>query len=358
MKKSKTNENFDFIVVGGGIAGLSCLYWLKKLHKGCKIALIEKGKILDTSLDTQFCNLTVGSLGHYFNLYNKHGVDAVLKAQKFITDNLDLLESELDVLDRNPYVSLYAGGTINHLDQANNEQLGSFQSFVYDLLKHDLPLEEIKSDKWQYGVRYSHDGNYEAKKFIQKVWSIVGKNVEVFEKSTCKTINRELDGIRVVTAGGDEIYGKKMILANSNSIDQLIPEVREKVKKVKGKIIKFEAEINNLELVNYASQTKNGFFMKLIDGFYYGEHEGVLGEDSEFSDEKVKSNFQNFSSQSFPGAEPEGEANTTFLFSSEGSPLSGQSERHPNLYYLGAFSGQSKLYAFKLAKDLIIKISA
>ena len=38
------NENFDFCIIGGGLAGLSCAYHLAE--KGASVALLEKSDIV------------------------------------------------------------------------------------------------------------------------------------------------------------------------------------------------------------------------------------------------------------------------------------------------------------------------
>ncbi|MBC7370329.1 MAG: FAD-binding oxidoreductase, partial [Bdellovibrionaceae bacterium] len=40
-----SKKTYDFVIVGGGIAGLSTAYWLQKENPKLKIALIEKDRI-------------------------------------------------------------------------------------------------------------------------------------------------------------------------------------------------------------------------------------------------------------------------------------------------------------------------
>lgn len=347
------NKPYDYIIVGGGMAGLSCAYWIKKLKKKARIAIVEKGEILNQDTEKQLCNLTVGSLNHLYRIYKLQGIEAVVKVYKHFEDNLSLLESELEVLGKNEYVSLYDGGTINLMEEGSASEIGFFQSFVHELAKNDFPIKEIKDDGWEFGVKYSHDGNYEAQNFIDKVWENVRKNVDVFEKSTCKRIGREIDDIVISTAGGDHIVGKKIILANSNSLSILLPELKNQLGTVDSMIYKFNADINHLELLNYANHKKDDYFVKLKDGFYYAQHGNLFGENTALDEDEVSKAFEDFSNKSFPGAEADKAVRTKIGFTASGVPVKGESKKTPNLYYLGGFSGQSKLYAFKMAKDLI-----
>jgi glycine/D-amino acid oxidase-like deaminating enzyme len=344
---------YDYIIVGGGMAGLSCAYWIKKLKKKARIAIVEKGEIRNQDAEKQLCNLTVGSLNHLYRIYKLQGIEAVVKVYKHFEDNLSLLESELEVLERNAYVSLYDGGTINLMENGSASELGSFQSFVHELEKNDFPVKEIKDDGWEFGVKYSHDGNYEAQTFIDKVWDKLGEDVDVYEKSTCKRIGRELDDIVISTAGGEHIVGNKIILANSNSLSILLPELKSQLDTVDSMIYKFDAEINNLELVNYANHKNDDYFVKLKGGYYYAQHGNLFGEGKDLDEDLVSKSFEDFSNKSFPGAEADKAVKTKIAYTSSGIPLTGQSKKTPNLYYLGGFSGQSKLYAFKMAKELI-----
>lgn len=335
------------------MAGLSCAYWIKKLKPKARVAIVEKGEVLKQETEKQLCNLTVGSLNHLYRIYKLQGIEAVVEVFKHFQDNLSLLESELKVIDKNPYVNLYDGGTINLMEEGSASELGFFQSFVYELEKNNFPIKEIKDEAWKFGVKYSHDGNYEAQKFINIVWKDVSKNVDIYEKSTCKRIGREIDDIVISTAGGDQIVGKKIILANSNSLSNLLPELKEELKTVDSVIYKFDSEVNNLELANYANHQNDGYFVKLQDGYYYAQHGNLFGKEEVIDEESANKSFQVFSDKAFPGAEADKGVKTKIAYTSSGIPIKGQSKRTPNLYYLGGFSGQSKLYAFKMAKDLI-----
>lgn len=355
MALNKTKE-YDFIIVGGGIAGLSCAYWIKKSKKNAKIAIVDQGEIRKYDLDKQLCNLTVGSLNYLYRIYKLHGIEKVVECFNDFEENLDLIDNELEILDRNSYVNLYDGGTINLMEDGDIKDIGIFQSFVHELLKYDLPIKEIKSDNWKFGVKYTHDGNYESRKFIDTIFNKLKSEVDIYEKHTCKMINKSLGYVSIQTAGGEEFSGKKLILANSNSLQKLLPELREEIGLVDSVLFKFNSDVNKLDLYNYANQNNDGYFVKLIDGYYYAKHGSLIEGQEKLEEEEASISFQNFSKVAFPGVKIDQSHKTTMAYTRAGIPVSGQSEKNPSLYYLGGFAGQSKLFAFKMAKDLIAKI--
>ena len=360
MKNLRKNL-YDYVIVGGGVAGLSCAYWLSK-QKGRKVALVDSGELLTTHCEKYFCDLTVGSLNHLYRIYKHHGVEKVVEVYKYFERNLDLIASELEMLERDSYVSLYNGETISLLEQGDKKEIADFQSFIHELSKFDLPIKEVaKKDAWEFGAKYGHNANYQSKDFIEKIYGTLKSEIDIFEKRTCKTISRRLDEILMTTVGGDEFRCKKIILANSNSLSKLLPELKDKVKTMEGIVYKFDVEINNLELVNYANQRNNGYYAKLQDGFYFAKH-AEANEDptSGYLDEQeAKRSFDEFTKKTFPGVEICSKGVKAQLATTKHvMPLVGQSKTNPHLFYLGGFDGQSKLYAFKMAKDLVEKIKA
>src|SRR3989344_3294746 len=84
-------KQYDFVIVGGGIAGLSTAYWLQKENPKAKIALIEKNRIGFGASGRNAGFVTCGSLEHFMKLQTKFRLPKALEIWKFSEENRRLL---------------------------------------------------------------------------------------------------------------------------------------------------------------------------------------------------------------------------------------------------------------------------
>ena len=59
------NLNVDIAIIGGGISGLSCAYWLQKEDPSLRIAIIEKYEIGSGATGRNAGFVTCGSVEHF-----------------------------------------------------------------------------------------------------------------------------------------------------------------------------------------------------------------------------------------------------------------------------------------------------
>ena len=94
-QNKKNKQEFDITIIGGGIAGLSCAYWLLKEDQDLQIALVEKHEIGDGATGRNAGFVTCGSVEHFNRLVSKHGADEALDIWRFSETNLALLKQEI-----------------------------------------------------------------------------------------------------------------------------------------------------------------------------------------------------------------------------------------------------------------------
>src|SRR5690554_122460 len=85
----------DIAIVGAGIAGLSCAYWLQKEDPGLKIVILEKGEMGSGATGRNAGFVTCGSVKHYNRLVEKHGPEEALSIWRFSETNMELLKEEI-----------------------------------------------------------------------------------------------------------------------------------------------------------------------------------------------------------------------------------------------------------------------
>jgi hypothetical protein len=66
-------KNYDYVIVGGGIAGLSTAYWLLQKDPQLKIGIIEKNKIGYGASGKNAGFVTCGSTEHFIKLKDQFG---------------------------------------------------------------------------------------------------------------------------------------------------------------------------------------------------------------------------------------------------------------------------------------------
>ncbi|MGZ5280548.1 MAG: NAD(P)/FAD-dependent oxidoreductase, partial [Pseudobdellovibrionaceae bacterium] len=90
-----TKQNFDVVIVGAGITGLSTAYWLEKEDPSLKVAIVEKHRVAFGASGRNAGFVTCGSVEHFNRMISKHGLNQALEIWKFSETNLMLLEQEI-----------------------------------------------------------------------------------------------------------------------------------------------------------------------------------------------------------------------------------------------------------------------
>ena len=88
-KNSK--KNFDVIIVGAGISGLSTAYWLEQEDPSLKIAILEKNRLGYGASGRNAGFVTCGSVEHFNRMIGKHGKDQAVDIWRFSETNLKLI---------------------------------------------------------------------------------------------------------------------------------------------------------------------------------------------------------------------------------------------------------------------------
>ena len=89
------------MIIGGGLTGASCAFWINKLIPGQKTLLLEANELAFGASGRNAGFLTHGSVAHFSRLINRHGLSTALKIWKISDENIHLLKTE--VLDTAPF---------------------------------------------------------------------------------------------------------------------------------------------------------------------------------------------------------------------------------------------------------------
>ncbi len=103
---------FDVAVVGGGIAGASTAYWIKRLRPDARVALVEAHALAHGASGRNAGFLLQGAGSDYALDVQRHGRDTARRLWAFTRENRDSLLAELDptAFGFEPAGSLVAAG--------------------------------------------------------------------------------------------------------------------------------------------------------------------------------------------------------------------------------------------------------
>ncbi|MNJ93307.1 Gamma-glutamylputrescine oxidoreductase [compost metagenome] len=189
-----TTKTYDFVIVGGGIAGLSSAYWLQKSHPQAKIAIIEKNRIGFGASGRNAGFVTCGSISHFIKLEKQFGLEKALEIWKFSETNRELLSGHI-IEDAGDEVDYRHTGACTVAP--NEERLEAFKAAAQTMRNNGIDAFEVSSHfmekeygviGFQGGVQYSGDGFVHPIKLLERMKSKLRVDIyegtEVFNFST------------------------------------------------------------------------------------------------------------------------------------------------------------------------------
>lgn len=180
-----TSKTYDFVIVGGGIAGLSTAYWLQKQNPAAKIALLERHRIGYGASGRNAGFVTCGSTEHFMKLHEKYGAEKAGRIWKFSEQNRELLKEHV------------IGGDFESVDF---RQTGSctvapsemhwqkYRGIAKVMNAQGIEMQEVSPSDMEkdYGItgfvggmRYAGDGFIHPIKLLEKIRGLL--KVDIFE---------------------------------------------------------------------------------------------------------------------------------------------------------------------------------
>lgn len=185
-KKNDQTLNFDYCIVGGGIAGLSTAYWLEKKEPKAKIAIIERNKVGFGASGRNGGFVTCGSAEHFSKLEKQFGVSKAVEIWRFSEENRKLLHQEIFHDDPSSVQFLSTGACTVAPSRDDWER---YQKLAHTMKSNGIDVRLMESQELvaNYGVRnfegaieYLHDGVIHPVMLLQKMKSRL-KNTQIFE---------------------------------------------------------------------------------------------------------------------------------------------------------------------------------
>ncbi|NUN07472.1 MAG: FAD-binding oxidoreductase [Bdellovibrio sp.] len=235
-----TPKNYDIVVVGGGIAGLSTAYWLQRHDPHLKIAVLEKNLVGSGASGRNAGFVTCGSTEHFIKLQDQFGLEKATEIWKFSEDNRKLLlehviQDSADAVDFRPTGSCTVAPSAAHWEkyQAIGAVMRTQGLDVQEVGPQDLE-RDYGVTGFDGGIQYAGDGYVHPIKLLQH---LRGKlDIAIFENTEVFSIS-EKSGKQTVRTDQGVFVAEKLILTLNAYLPLVLKEFTKIITPGRGQIL-------------------------------------------------------------------------------------------------------------------------
>jgi len=359
-------STFDIIIVGGGLTGLSCAYWLEKADKSLNIAILEKGELGAGATGRNAGFVTCGSVEHFNRMVSKHGSETALEIWQFAEENQKLLVDEI-IQESPSEVDFRQNGAFSLATQrSEQEELHKVAQLMEGL---GVPVETIGSEDVEVrlgatnfvgGIRYPRDAEVHPIKLLDQIRKKIG--CSIFEHTEVFRVEEKGALRRISTNRGD--FFSTMVIYATNGYSPLLNDYfKEKIYPTRGQMLLMEPIETFMEgpcyanfYLDYFRQLPGG--QLLIGGFRQLEKETEVGY-SDHITEVIQSALHDFIKKHLPRFSQKKITHRwagIMGFSVDGEPMIGALPGDSQSLFCGGYTGHGIGMAFhsgKCVADLV-----
>lgn len=363
----KKSIETDFLIVGGGIAGLSSAYWLEKIYPTSKITLIERHKIGSGASGRNAGFVTCGSSEHFAKLVKDFGIDKAVEIWRFSEQNRELLKNEI-IKDNAEHLLFASTGscTVAASDADYNryiELANTMNNLGIDveLIDENRMKSEYAVKGFKGGIEYKHDGEVHPILLLNEMRRSLKRTEIIEEQEVCR-----LESAQTVVCETQhlQITGRKALLTLNGYLGLLWPAWEKHVRPQRGQVIvteplpkKVKGPCYLTKHLCYFRQMPTGEL--LIGGFRNLD----LEKENTFIDQ-VSDTIQNalfdFTKNFFDftkEAKIKNQWSGIMGFTSDGQMMIGESPELKNVHLMAGCSGHGMGLSFHAAKVLVESIA-
>lgn len=364
-QRSKTKKNFDVVVVGAGISGISTAFWLEKEDPSLKIAVVERGRLCYGASGRNAGFITCGSVEHFNRLIGKHGLQEATEIWKFSEVNLSLLEEHV-IQDKKEELFFEKRGSFSLAAVEPEYQELQKVSEIMNSLKIPVRVHSGKEIEklvgtrdFVGGIRYLDDASVNPVRMVERMLSLL-KNTTLIEHTEVFGFEDGPDNSRVVKTDNGPIETSMVVFALNGYSAQIHPYFADKIYPTRGQCLMLEKVPHFMDgpcyanfYLDYFRQMPTGEL--LIGGFRQLEKATEVGY-SDHTTDIIQSALMDFVHKHLPQFEGK---NITHRwsgimgFSKDGQPMVGALPDDNQVFFLGGYTGHGIGLAFHTAKATV-----
>lgn len=358
-------KNFDVVIVGAGISGISTAYWLEKEDPGLKIAVVEKARLGFGATGRNAGFITCGSVEHFNRLVGKHGLQEATEIWKFSETNLKLLENEI-IQDSDKKLQFEKKGCYSLA--ANDSEFHELKKVAEIMGNLKIPVQitsqsEVEKNlgavQFVGGIKYLDDATTHPIQLLEKMASLL-KNTRLIEGTEVFSVTADSTGTRFVKTDQGTIETSMVIYALNGYSPSIHPYFADKIYPTRGQILMMEKVPFFMEgpcyanfYLDYFRQIPSGEL--LIGGFRQLEKATEVGY-SDHITEVIQEALHKFVVTHLPqyqGKSISHRWSGVMGFSKDGQPLVGSLPEDNQIFFLGGYTGHGLGLAFHCGKTLV-----
>jgi gamma-glutamylputrescine oxidase len=362
--KSPT-KNFDVVIVGAGISGLSTAFWLEKEDPSLKIAIIERGRMAYGASGRNAGFITCGSVEHFNRLIGKHGLEEATEIWKFSETNLKLLEEH--VIQKDAEALQFEKKGCYSL-AAVDPEFKELQNVAEIMGKLKIPVQIFNEKEVQKnvgtqdfvgGIKYMDDASVHPVRMLEKMFSKL-KNTTLLESTEVYGYAQAGEGSRIVKTDNGDIETSMVVFALNGYSAQMHPYFADKIFPTRGQCLMFEKVPRFMDgpcyanfYLDYFRQTPSGEL--LIGGFRQLEKTTEIGY-SDHTTDVIQNALHDFVRKHLPQFESSKVSHRwsgIMGFSKDGQPMVGSLPDDNQVFFIGGYTGHGIGLAFNTGKSLV-----
>lgn len=368
-KRPQEKKKCNITIIGGGIAGASCAYWLAKEDPSLKICVLEKSFVASGASGRNAGFITCGSVEHFNRLVHTHGLDTTQEIWAYSEENLRLLKSEIISKEDPQKLGYREEGSFSLA--STEEEFQELQE-THDLMREaSIDVEKVAKPDIEFrlnvegfvgGIKYLSDASVHPFELVHAIFSRAHKlteNLEVRTDAEVFDISSSHNGSQYVRARGIEVESDIVVMATNGYSYQLNEFFDDKIFPTRGQILMTEPLPAFLEAPCYANFVLD-YFRQLptgeviIGGFRQLQKDVEKGVSDEISP-VIQQALEKFIADHLPkasGAKITHRWSGIMGFSSDGQLMVGSLPSSPGIFYLGGFTAHGIGLAFHAGKSL------
>lgn len=362
-QNSKSLE-YDIVIIGAGIAGLSTAYWIEKTQPQLKIALIDKQFIAAGASGKNAGFVTCGSAEHFHKLQQQFGLDKAVEIWKFSETNRQLVGQEI-IQNNSSEVDYFQTGSATVCPRPSEWE--RYLTIEKTMKTAGIDVELVTPDLLQknYGVKnavgaiqYLHDGIIHPVKLLNQIQKKL-KRTDFYFNEEVFNIAETHNQVQIQTRSHSFQAGK--VFAGLNGfVSELFPELKNLVKPQRGQVVVTEklppfvkGPCYLTEHLCYFRQLPTGEL--LVGGF---RNQDLEAENTAFDSisEKIQQALTQFTQSYFNNTQTvkiNYRWSGVMGFTPDGQMLIGQIPSSKNIYTMAGCSGHGMGLSFHAAKVMV-----